>query len=169
MTPSGEKASGARAFPPGIWLTFTFAAGVTLLPWTSFDLSRASAWVPRWVLAITLILLLLQLARELLAARSAAALAGKRSADGRHNRAWRAVAWISLLLLFTWLLGSAPGGAVFCCAWLRWHAGESRPVSLALAAGLGIALWLLFTALPGVGLYPGALWPYLVGWTNISR
>jgi Tripartite tricarboxylate transporter TctB family len=157
MTPSGEKASGARAFPPGSWLTLAFAAGVTLLLWTSFDLSRASAWVPRWVLAITLILLLLRLARELLAARSAAALAGKGSADGRRNRAWRAVAWIGLLLLFTWLLGSAPGGAIFCCAWLRWHAGESWPVSLALAAGLGIAVWLLFRVVLGIGLYSGFL------------
>jgi hypothetical protein len=168
MTSSGDKASGARAFPPGSWLTVAFAAGVILLLWTSFDLSRASAWVPRWVLAITLILLLLQLARELLAARNGPAPAGERSADGRRNRAWSAVAWIGLLLMFTWLLGSATGGAVFCCAWLRWHAGESRPVSLALAAGLGIALWLLFNALPGVGLYPGALWPYLVGWSTIS-
>jgi len=161
MTPSGDKTSEARAFPVGSWLTLALAAVVTLLLWTSFDLSRASAWVPQWVLAITLILLLLQLTRELLAARNGPARTEKRSADGRLHRAWSAAAWIGVLLLFTWLLGSAPGGAVFCCAWLRWHGGESRPMSLALAAGLGITLWLLFTALPGAGLYPGALWPYL--------
>ena len=33
--------------------------------WTSFDLSRASAWVPQWVLAITLVLLLLLVHAEL--------------------------------------------------------------------------------------------------------
>jgi hypothetical protein len=161
MTLSGEKASGAHTFPPGSWLTIAFAAGATLLLWTSFDLSRASAWVPRWVLAITLILLLLQLARELLAARNGPALAGKRSTNGRRNRAWSAVTWIGLLLLLTWLLGPALGGALFCCAWLRWHAGERWPLSLAIAAGLGITPWLLFTVFLGMGLYAGALWPYL--------
>jgi hypothetical protein len=50
---------------------------------------------------------------------------------------------------------------LFCCAWLRWHASEPWPVSLAIAAGLGIALWLLFTVFLGMGLYAGALWPNL--------
>jgi Tripartite tricarboxylate transporter TctB family len=138
-----------------------FAAGVSLMLWTSFGLSRASAWVPQWVLAITLILLLLQLARELLAAPSALAQIRMQAPDGRRKRAVAALIWLSMLLLLTWLLGTAPGGALFCCAWLRWHAGERWPLSLAIAAGLGITLWLLFTFFLGIGLYPGALWPYL--------
>jgi hypothetical protein len=129
--------------------------------WASFGLSRASAWVPQWVLAITLILLLLQLARELLAALNTSAQTRMQAPDGRRKRAVAALIWLSMLLLLTWLLGTAPGGALFCCAWLRWHASEPWPVSLAIAAGLGIALWLLFTAFLGVGLYPGALWPNL--------
>ena len=132
-----------------------------MLLWTSFGLSRASAWVPRWVLAITLILLLLQLTRELLAAPHALVQTGIQAADGRRKRAVAALIWLGVLLLLTWLLGTAPGGALFCFAWLRWHAGEPWPVSLAIAAGLGMALWLLFSELLGVSLYAGLLWPYL--------
>jgi len=147
--------------PPGSWLTIVFAAGVSLMLWTSFGLSRASAWVPQWVLAITLILLLLQLARELLAAPKSLAQTGMQAADGRHKRAMAALVWLNMLLLLTWLLGTAPGGALFCCAWLRWHAGELWPLTLGIAAGLGMALWLLFSELLGVSLYAGVLWPYL--------
>ena len=129
--------------------------------WTSFSLSPASAWVPQWVLAITLILLLLQLACELVAAGSSLPQAGMQPADGRRGRTVAAVAWLSLLLLLTWLLGTAPGGALFCCAWLRWHAGERWPLALGLAAGLGMVLWLLFSELLGVSLYAGVLWPHL--------
>jgi hypothetical protein len=129
--------------------------------WTSFDLSRASAWVPQWVLAITLVLLLLQLAGELLAARSAWVQPRLQAANVWRRRAVAAAAWLSLLMLLAWILGIALGGALFCCAWLRGHAGERWVLTLGLAAGLGIALWLLFTAFLGVGLYPGVLWSYL--------
>ena len=163
MTTSREKASGARAFPPGSWLTVAFAAGVALLLWASFSLSRASAWVAQWVLAITLVLLLLQLAGELLASRNALAQVQMQAANGRRRRTVAAAAWLGLLMLLAWMLGIALGGALFCFAWLRGHAGERWPLAVAIAAVLGITLWLLFTALLGVGLYPGVLWPYLRG------
>jgi len=147
--------------PPGSWLTIVFAAWVSLMLWTSFGLSRASAWVPQWVLATTLIVLLLQLVRQLLAARNALAQTGMHAVDGRRKRAVAAMAWLSVLLLLTWLLGTAPGGALFCCAWLRGHAGEPWPLTLGIAAGLGMVLWLLFSELLGISLYAGLLWPYL--------
>jgi Tripartite tricarboxylate transporter TctB family len=137
-----------------------FAAAVSLMLWASFSLSRSSAWVPQWVLAITLALLLLQMAAELWALRKAADQAGSPAAKGRSARTVAATSWLGVLLLLTWLLGSAPGGAVFCCAWLRGHAGERWSVSVAIAAALGVVLWLLFTAFLGVGLYPGVLWFY---------
>jgi hypothetical protein len=62
-----------------------------------------------------------------------------------------------LLLVVAWLLGAAAGPAVFCLCWLHWHAGERWPPSLAIGAVLGLALWLLFSVLPGVPLYPGAM------------
>jgi phosphate/sulfate permease len=129
--------------------------------WASFKLSHSSAWVPRWVLAITLALLLLQLAAELWSARTAPARMTMQETEVRRARTVAAASWLGLLLLLTWLLGSAPGGAVFCCAWLRGHAGERWSMSLVFAAVLGIALWLLFTTFLGVGLYPGVLLPYL--------
>ena len=147
--------------PPGSWLTIVFAAGVSLMLWTSFGLSRASAWVPQWVLAISLILLLLQLARELLAARNALAQTGMHAANGRRRRAVAAAAWLGLLMLLAWMLGIALGGALFCFAWLRGHAGEPWPLTLGIAAGLGMVLWLLFSELLGISLYAGLLWPYL--------
>ena len=130
--------------------------------WTSFSLSRASAWVAQWVLAITLVLLLLQLAGELLAAsRNTLAQPRMQAANERRRRTAAAAAWLGLLMLLAWMLGIALGGGLFCFAWLRGHAGERWPLAVAIAAGLGITLWLLFTALLGVGLYPGVLWSHL--------
>jgi len=129
--------------------------------WNSFRLSPASAWVPQWVLAITLILLLLQLAREWLASRSAAAKPRMLAANNHHGRAVAAAAWLCLLLLLTWLLGTALGGAVFCYAWLHWHAGERWVISVIIAAIPGMVLWLVFSVLLHVGLYAGVLLPYL--------
>lgn len=148
-----------QRIPRGSWLTLGFTAAVSLMLWASFSLSHNSAWVPQWVLAITLVLLLLQLATEWWASRNAPIQAPM--PEHRRGRAMTAAAWLAVLLLLTWTLGSALGGAVFCCAWLRGHAAERWPVSVAIAAILGIALWLLFTALFGVGLYPGVMGPYL--------
>ncbi len=129
--------------------------------WASFGLSRASSWVPQWVLGITLLLLLLQLVGELLAARSALVQTQPHAVDDRRGRIVAAAAWLSLLTLLTWLIGTAAGGALFCYVWLRWHAGERWPLAVGTAAGLGIVLWVLFSLLFGVGLYAGILWTWL--------
>jgi len=128
--------------------------------WESSGLSPASSWVPQWVLAPTLFLLLLQLAGELFASRSELEHTPPSGADGRRKRAVAAAAWLSLLSLLTWLIGTAPGGALFCCMWLRWHAGERWSLALGTAAGLGIILLVLFSTLFGVGLYAGILWTW---------
>ncbi|HLF32186.1 MAG TPA: hypothetical protein VI566_14320 [Xanthomonadales bacterium] len=146
---------------PGSGLTLAFLATASLMLWVSFDLSRTSAWIPQLVLAFTVMLLLLQLSAELLAARAAPTGGETPAAGGRGARVVHALAWISLLMLASWLLGTALGSALFCFAWLRWHAGDRWLVSLAIAGGLGLVLWLLFVVLFGVGLYAGVLWPLL--------
>lgn len=141
----------------GSGLTLAFLALVAPMLWSAFGLSRVSGWVPLSVLSATLVLLLLQLAIELLAARRAPQPVARPQLAARQRRALAAVAWIGLLLLLSWLLGVVAGSALFCAAWLRWHARDRWSASLAQAAGLGLALWLVFAHLLGTGLYAGLL------------
>jgi hypothetical protein len=132
----------------GSGLTLAFLALVAPMLWSAFGLSRVSGWVPLSVLSATLVLLLLQLAVELLAARRA---------QSPPQRPGAAAAWIGVLLLLSWLLGVVAGSALFCAAWLRWHARLRWSASLTQAAGLGFVLWLVFAQLLGSGLYVGLL------------
>ena len=149
----------------GSGLTLAFIALVALMLAAAAGLSRVSGWIPLIVLSATLVLLLWQLAVELLAARSGEP--GKQGsgaapgADRSGRRASAAVAWIGALLLLSWLTGVVAGASVFSLAWLRWHARERWGSSAAQAAALGLALWLVFGQILGTGLYPGALWPLL--------
>lgn len=143
------------------WLTLTFIVAVALLWSASFGLSRVSGWIPLSVLSATLVLLLWQLVTELLAARPEQPHSQHPETALRSRRAAAAAAWIGLLLLVSWLLGVVAGSALFCLAWLRWHARAAWTPSLLQAAGLGLALWLVFARFLGTGLYAGLLWPLL--------
>jgi hypothetical protein len=166
-----KRPSGRRS---GSGLTLAFIALVILMLAGAAKLSRVSGWIPLVVLAATLVLLLWQLAVEVLAARQAqvgdqgsdpsSAKEGggwTAFADPRNRRAAAAIAWIGLLLLLSWLLGVIAGAALFSLAWLRWHARERWASSMAQAAALGLLLWLVFGQVLGSGLYPGVLWPLL--------
>lgn len=141
----------------GSWLTLGFLAVVVLMLWSARGLSNVSGWIPLSVLSVTLALLSWQLASEVLAARRASQGPERPERAVRRRRAVAAAAWIGLLLLLCWLLGVAVGSALFCAAWLRWHAGAGWPASLAQAAGLGLVLWLVFGQLLGTALYAGLL------------
>jgi Tripartite tricarboxylate transporter TctB family len=158
----------------GSGLTLAFIALVILMLAAAAGLSRVSGWIPLVVLSATLLLLLWQLAVEVLAARQAQVgdqgsdQAGAKEGDGwtafadpRDRRAAAAIAWIGLLLLLSWLAGVIAGTALFSLAWLRGHARERWAPSLAQAAGLALVLWLVFGPILGSGLYPGVLWPLL--------
>lgn len=154
-----EKRDRTASVPPGSWLTIVFTVWVLFMLWASVGLSSASAWIPRLVLSTTMICLLLQLVSEFRATRSLLPQTQVLVAVGRGGRTVAAIAWLALLLLLTWLLGVALASALFCLAWLRWHAGECWLTSLTISAGLGLALWLIFSVLLGAALYSGALWP----------
>jgi MFS superfamily sulfate permease-like transporter len=141
----------------GSWLTLAFIAAVALMLWSALGLSRVSGWIPLSVLSATCMLLIWQLVSEALAARRAPHAPARPEAAVRDRRALAAMAWIGLLLLLSWLLGVVAGSALFCAAWLRWHARASWTASLAQAAGLGFVLWLAFAQLLGAGLYAGLL------------
>jgi hypothetical protein len=143
--------------PPGSWFTIVFTALVLLMLWASLSLSKAAAWIPQLVLCATLVCLLLQLVNELRVAWTAFPETREPEAYGFQGRTLAAFAWLVLLLLLTWLVGIAPASAFFCLGWLRWHAGENWMVSLVLSAGLGLALWVIFSVLLAVDLYPGVL------------
>jgi hypothetical protein len=149
----------------GSWLTLAFIALVVLMLAAALGLSRVSGWIPLIVLSVTLALLLWQLAAELLTHRGRFSRAPARregsGPDARGRRALAVIAWIGLLLLLSWLLGVVAGTTLFSLAWLRLHAHERWPASLAQAAGLGLALWLVFGRILGSGLYPGVLLPLL--------
>jgi hypothetical protein len=143
--------------PPGSWLTLLFTTLVLLMLWASSGLSKTSAWIPRLVLCVTLVCLLLQLAWELKSAWTGFPETREPEANGLHGRILAAFAWLVSLLLLTWLFGIAPASAFFCLGWMRWHAGENWMVSLVFSAGLGLALWVIFSVLLAVDLYPGVL------------
>ena len=147
-----SKEPTAARVPSASWLTIAFTLLVGAMLWASLGLSRASAWMPQAILLGTLLLLLGQLATELIAGRRQVL-----ASNGQTARAIAAAAWIGLLLLAAWLLGAAPGSALFCIAWLRWRARESWFRSLAIGAGLGLSLWLLFAVLLRVSIYTGVL------------
>lgn len=157
-----KRLPGMRA---GSWLTLAFITLVALMLASAAGLSRVSGWIPLIVLSATLVLLLWQLAIELLAARhdrfSKQGSGKAAGADPSGRRAAAAVAWIGVLLLLSWLTGVVAGAMVFSLAWLRWHARERWASSLAQAVVLGLALWLVFGQIFGAGLYAGVLWPLL--------
>ncbi|MDX1381029.1 MAG: tripartite tricarboxylate transporter TctB family protein [Xanthomonadales bacterium] len=134
-------------------LAFIVLAGGML--WSTVGLSRVSGWIPQVVLAATLALLLLQSVLDWRAAAIPDPAPGA-SAD-RRRREWAAAGWIGSLLLAAWLLGVVIGGALFCCAWLRWHAGERWRTAAVFGTALGLALWLVFGVLLRSALYPGLL------------
>ncbi len=81
-----------------------------------------------------------------------------------HARAWRFFAWLLAGVLLMCALGLLPGLvlAVLLISWLEF--GERPIVALALAAGLGLAFFLLFDRLfnlPWPEAWIGDVWPWL--------
>lgn len=125
---------------------------------SSLTLGRVSAWIPQLILSATLVLLLLQLARELFGSKQTV-LPGRVVDSSELKPMLPALIWILTMLLMVWLWGIALGAALFCLAYLRWHAGERWWVSLVFALGLGLGVQLLFGTFMQIPLYPGFLLP----------
>lgn len=146
-------------------LTVVFVLVTSGFLWASVELSTRSAWIAQAVLAVTLLLLLLQLAIEQLplrwprgAGHTAPQPGGSGETGGNGNGSLSpALAWIAALPLAVWLFGTAPGSALFCLAWLRWHSGERWVFSSLFALALGIAVHLLFGILFRAELPQGVL------------
>ena len=124
--------------------------------WSSQELSRVSAWVPQLILSTTLILLLLQLARELQEPKQRE---GEATEIAALLRVWL---WIVWMLLVVGLTGVSVGAALFCLVYMRFYAGERWPAAAAFSAGLGLGVQLFFGTLMQVSLYPGIIFPGLM-------
>jgi len=143
------------------WTTVALIVVTSVFLWSSLGLSRVSAWIPRLILSGTLVLLLLQLAKEF-AGTKQAVLSMPVSEQTGMNSMLPALAWIGTTLLSVWLFGMSMGAALFCLAYLRFHAGERWPISVAFALGLGLGVQLLFGTFMQITLYQGIVLPLLM-------
>ena len=140
------------------WDTVTVATTVAVLFAMSLPLGRTAGWIPRIVLAITFVLVVLQLVIEY--REIGPAHAGSRPVRLRPMRPTGpivVVLWIAGLMLAVLLLGTIVGSVAFCLAYQRWHAHESWRTSLVIAAALGLFVQLIFGQLLHAQLQAGWL------------
>lgn len=154
--------SRALRFVRRSWDTIVVAIVVATWLAASRDLGRVAAWIPRIVLGITLALVAVQLVLEFREIRpDTDPWTRDRLPPLRRGGPLVVVLWILALMIATLVFGTAPGSAVFCAAYLRWHAGERWVTSTAVGAALGTIVWLIFDRLLGAALYPGWAWRWL--------
>ena len=137
------------------WMTMALIVISCVFLWSSFGLSRVSAWIPQLVMGIGLVFLLLQLASEVLTQKQAGPSA--KSPAEAANSVPSALMWIGLMLVSVWLLGITIGAAWFCLAYLRWHAHERWPLCIGFALSLGVGVQLFFDLLMQTSLYRGLI------------
>ena len=142
-------------------MTIVLIAICCLFLWSSFGLSRVSAWIPQWVLCISLVFLILQLASEISSQKPPSSPA-ESPGMGTYSM-FSALMWIGMMLVLVWLLGITIGAALFCFSYLRWHARERWSLCIWFALALGWGVYLFFEALMQMTLYRGMLPNFLVG------
>ena len=72
-----------------------------------------------------------------------------------------AFGWMGGMLATALLLGFAVGGPLFAFVYIRFHGRRPWPVALAVAAGLGLAVVVVFDWAFGAPLWRGQLWVWL--------
>jgi len=149
-------------------VTLGLALVVVGLLANSYSLSRIAGWIPRSVLAVTLGLIVIQLALDVRArmrnARSTLP-AGLRPDAVTPLRVGSvaealAVMWVGGALLALLLFGMTAGSALFAIAFLRGYAGETWQSSGVFALALAVCVQLVFGTLLQATLYPGWLWQF---------
>jgi hypothetical protein len=160
----------------GTLFTLMLAVLAASLICASFSLSGPARLVPLTVLAVTLLLLGLQLLLDLAPrlakvwgrlfpvdlfsiqrlTRATTRQAGAATRSPERERA--SLVWVLTFVALVLLLGLAPAVPVFTFAYLRWGAGERLSLSFAMSAGLWAVLHGVFVALLGLRFYGGFLW-----------
>jgi len=143
------------------WMTIALILVTFLFLWSSLGLGRVSAWIPQAILSTTLVLLLLQLAKEFVGRKQAISSTAIPEKVGETSML-PALTWIATMILAVWLSGVTIGVALYCLAYFRWHAGECWQVSVAFALGLGLGVQLSFGTIMQITLYQGILLPNLL-------
>ncbi len=157
--------SQGRRIGPRLRAGFSLALTglVAVLFVQAFDLGRTAGAVPRWVLGVTLGLLALQALRDarhaMAASRSSPPIIESEPINGVLRRVGATLLGFVCLLAAVGLVGLPAGSALFLGAWLRWRTALSWPGSLAVAAGFGFGLWVLFDVLLGAPLFAGRFGP----------
>jgi hypothetical protein len=144
--------------------TLVLTAAVALLLVYSLGLSRIAARIPQFALVAALLLLLMQCARQVRAARSSSgSRRGEASASSSALTPAAATAWLTGHALAVALLGVIMGPGLFSVAYLRYRSRETWPMSLAfgtvLTASLYAVLQLVLAADPYGGLVRSLKFP----------
>lgn len=136
-----------------ILLTALFMAGVGLAIWSSLGLSPVARLAPLVVAVPTLLLLGIELLRQISQASEPPA------ADDRtlRNRELALLPWLGVLAVSSYLLGMALGLPLFVLSYLRLRSSETWTTSIAVATGLWIALYGVLLQLLEIPLFRGRL------------
>jgi len=150
-------------------VTLALALVVVGLLAASYSLSRIAGWIPRSALAVTLVLIVIQLGLDV---RERMRDARSTPPPGLHTDTVTllrlvsvteavAILWVGGVLLALLLLGMTAGSALFAFAFLRVYAGENWRTSGIFALGLAGSVQLVFGTVLQANLYPGWLWQLL--------
>lgn len=148
-----------RNFTGRFWSTLGFIGLLIVFFWHSRQLSESAAAISTTVIALSLALLVFQLLRECIGIRGATAITieteSEEKASPRGIALVRIFAWLGAIPLLFGLFGISAGAALYCMAYLRWHAAETWLFSLVYALIIGTLVKLIFDMLLPVNYYQG--------------
>jgi hypothetical protein len=148
-----------------IWMTLALTIITLWFLQESIGLSSVASFIPRFMLTLTLFLLIVQLLLDLkepggsspVNAETTDILAGTDRQAVRRISVWLVILWITVLPAAVWLFGVMVGGSLFCLVFMRWYAFETWKISLVFAITLGLAVQLVFSVILNITLYSGVI------------
>jgi hypothetical protein len=144
------------SIPERVVVTAVLTGLVGALVVLSFGLSPVARLAPLVVGVPTLCLLCLELAADVVAARTSPALSGVEG-GGQALGARAMFEWLGVLVACALLAGLAVGMAFFVLAFLRFRSNESWRLTLGLSAGVWVVLHVGLEILLRMHLYDGLL------------
>ena len=128
-------------------------------------LSGVASLIPRFVLPLTLCLLLIELTVGIMTKAGSGAQASVTHGTGAKSPAptgletppLQTFLWVAVLPATLWLLGLTAGASVYCFLFMKWRSKESWKFSLAFSLSLGVLLHLLFSTVLQAELHAGVI------------
>jgi len=131
---------------PAAKLSLFFSLLFATLTWLAWGYARDGTLLPLLVSALATVLSVIQLLRE-----------GIQPQEIGGFKDWSALGWLASLLILTVTVGLLAASGVWTLFWLRHSRAESWAISLGMAAGIPLLLFLLFEGLLRLELYQGLL------------